>query len=569
MTHVLRFALLLCALTGCAATGDARAVAASANPQFDWFAYTGNDSVYHTVTPGADDYVNPILAGFYPDPSITRVGEDYYLVNSTFAYFPGIPVHHSRDLVNWTQIGNVIDRPTQLDFDTIGISRGVFAPSINHHKGTFYVLNTCVDCGGNFYVTASNPAGPWSDPVWLKEIDGIDPSFFFDDDGKAYILNNGPPVGKPLYPGHRAIWIQEFDLASKKLVGERTMLVNGGVDLSTKPIWIEGPHIFRKDGHYIMTAAEGGTAEGHSQVVLKSQHVRGPFVPFKGNPILTQRHLGPRPFPITSAGHAQLVQTPSGEWWATFLATRPYTGDLYNIGRETFLLPVTWVDGWPIILPAKETIPYVHKRPSLAADSAPRLPTHGNFSYRDEFSDTSLALHWLQIRTPKERSYDLTSTPGWLTLRARRADITRRGQPSFVGRRQQHINADVSTAMRYRPATAGDKAGLIAFQNDNYNYFLAVTLEGGATVVRLERKAGNATPGDAEVIASAPIDIKGDNPIYLRIVARGGLYDFYHALKPDQWTLLKGDVDGSILSTKVAQGFVGTLFGMYAFTLGP
>jgi xylan 1,4-beta-xylosidase len=559
--------LSLCALAACG--GATEDELATANPRFDWLDYSGNDSVYRTITPTADQYVNPVLAGFYPDPSITRVGEDYYLVNSTFVYFPGIPVHHSRDLVNWTQIGNVIDRPTQLDFDTLGISRGVFAPSINHHKGTFYVLNTCVDCGGNFYVTATNPAGPWSDPVWLKEIDGIDPSFFFDDDGKAYILNNGPPVGTPLYRGHRAIWIQEFDLATKKLVGDRTVLVNGGVDLSTKPIWIEGPHIFRRDGHYIMTAAEGGTAEGHSQVVLKSKNVRGPFVPFAGNPILTQRHLGERPFPVTSAGHAQLVETPSGEWWATFLATRPYTGDLYNIGRETFLLPVTWVGGWPIILPAKEVIPYVHTRPRLAADSAPRLPTHGNFSYRDEFNDTSLALHWLQIRTPKERSYDLTSQPGWLTLRARNADITRRGQPSFVGRRQQHLNADVSTSMRYRPAATGDKAGLIAFQNDDYNLFLAVTLDGGATVVRLERKAGSATPGDAEVVASAPLEISGSNPIYLRIVARGGLYDFYYGVKPDQWTLLKGDVDGSILSTKVAQGFVGTLFGLYAFTRGP
>ena len=173
-------ALLLCLVSACGGTSGADS--ATRDPQFDWLAYSGNDSVYHTIAPTANDYVNPVLAGFYPDPSITRVGEDYYLVNSTFVYFPGIPVHHSRDLVNWTQIGNVIDRPSQLEFDTLGISRGVFAPSISHHKGTFYVLNTCVDCGGNFYVTATDPRGPWSDPIWLKEIDGIDPSFFFDDD---------------------------------------------------------------------------------------------------------------------------------------------------------------------------------------------------------------------------------------------------------------------------------------------------------------------------------------------------------------------------------------------------
>lgn len=541
--------------------------AASNDPRFDWFEYEGHDSVYSTVKKGANDYLNPILAGFYPDPAITRVGPDYYLVNSTFVYFPGIPVFHSRDLVNWTQIGNVIDRPTQLNFDSLGISRGVFAPTIEHHGKTFYVLNTCVDCGGNFIVTATNPAGPWSDPIWLREVDGIDPSIFFDDDGKTYVLNNGAPIGTPLYDGHRAIWIQEFDLAAMKTIGPRTLIVNGGVDLSKKPIWIEGPHLFRKDGHYYLTAAEGGTAEGHSQVVLRSDNVRGPFVPFAGNPILTQRHLPrSRAFPVTSAGHANLIETVNGDWWAIFLATRPYAGDMYNIGRETFLMPVRWENGWPIITADTQAVPYVHAKPKLATQSEPRIPTHGNFKVRDDFTKPELEPYWNMIRTPRERWYDFASTPGWLTLRARHEDIAKKAQPSFIGRRQQHGVASATTMMRYVPSLPGDKAGLTAFQNDDFYYFLAVTLVDGKPTIQLEERAGKATDNATRVVASAPLTPSSTGNVYLKISVRGGQIDFHYSQKPNAWTLLKGGLDATILSTKVATGFVGTMFGLYAYS---
>ena len=194
--------------------------------------------------------------------------------------------------MHWTQIGNAIDRPDQLDFKNLGLSRGVFAPDISWHDGTFYILNTCVDCGGNFIITAKNAAGPWSNPTWLPEVEGgIDPSLFFDEDGSAWIVNNGPPPETPLYDGHRAIWVQRFDTRTLKLTGPRTLLLNGGVHPEQKPIWIEGPHILRKDGWYYLIAAEGGTAENHSQVVLRSKNVTGPYEPFAGNPILTQRDL--------------------------------------------------------------------------------------------------------------------------------------------------------------------------------------------------------------------------------------------------------------------------------------
>src|SRR6185437_3947010 len=200
---------------------------------FDWFEYTGRDSAFSNPLPQGS-YRNPILAGFYPDPSLTRAGNRFYLVNSTFTYFPGIPVFESSDLVHWRQIGNVIDRPGELEFKGLSVSRGVFAPAISFHAGVFYVINTAEDSGGNFISTTRNPAGPWSAPIWLPQLDGaIDPSLFFDVDGKTYVLNNGPPPGnatsiggigtvaKALYEGHRAIWMQQIDLTAHKLFGPR------------------------------------------------------------------------------------------------------------------------------------------------------------------------------------------------------------------------------------------------------------------------------------------------------------------------------------------------------------
>src|SRR5688572_5289296 len=337
------------ALLFAAASRIAGAEAPGEFARFDWFEYRGADPIDPIATADARHDRNPILAGFYPDPSIERVGGDYYLVNSSFAYFPGIPLFHSRDLVTWTQSGNVIDRPGQFAFGAIGLSRGIFAPDITYHRGVFYLVSTCIDCGGNFVLTATDPAGPWSDPVWV-DIDGIDPALFFDDDGSAWILNNGPPVGTPLYDGHRAIWIQRFDERALQPVGPRTLLVNGGVDLAARPIWAEGPHLFRKDGWYYLITVEGGTAEQHAEVVYRSRDVTGPYRRGPGTPILTQRELGPaRPQPITSAGHADFLTPPAGAWWSVSLGARPYRDNYYSIRRETFLSPVKWTHGWPTI----------------------------------------------------------------------------------------------------------------------------------------------------------------------------------------------------------------------------
>lgn len=540
------------------------APAAAQEARFDWFDYRGADPVDAAARPGPDDYRNPILQGFYPDPSITRVGEDYYLVTSTFAWFPGIPVLHSRDLVNWTQIGNVIDRPDQLDFGTLGLSRGVFAPSISHRDGVFYVLNTCVDCGGNFIVTARDPAGPWSDPVWLPTLEGgIDPSLFFDDDGRAWIVNNGPPEATPRYSGHRAIWIQEFDLAALRAIGARRVLVDGGVDPSTNPIWIEGPHILKRDGWYYLICAEGGTAEGHSQVALRSRNVTGPYAPDPANPILTQRGLpADRPFPITSAGHAQLVQTPDGDWWATFLAVRPYRGDFYNTGRETFLLPVRWENGWPRITDPGATIPYTHARPNLPRQAAPPVPTSGPFHVRDEF-DGRVSPYWLTPRNPREGWSRFAD--GGLVLRARPVPLGARANPSFLARRQQHQNAIATTVVRLGARHDGDEAGLAAFQNETFWYLIAVGSRDGRPVIRLKRRAGEAEPESGVEIASASLGIRPGRRVWLRAEAEGATYRFSYATREGAWRPIGGAQDGTILSTRTAGGFVGAVFGLYAY----
>lgn len=572
----------LCAVAAAALATSAThgpATAAAALPdggsaaRFDWFEYRGDDPVFRAGV-AAGHYQNPILAGFYPDPSIVRHGRDYYLVNSSFAYFPGVPIFHSRDLVHWTQLGYVLDRRSQLALDSVGTSRGVFAPTIREHDGTFYMITTVVE-RGNFLVTAKDPAGPWSDPVWLPQLEGaIDPSLFFDDDGRAYVVNNGPPEGTPRYSGHRAIWVQEYDVARQRMTGPRKLIVDGGVDIATKPIWIEAPHIVKRGGRYYLICAEGGTAAQHSEVVFRSDAPMGPYVPGPRNPILTQRQLDPaRLDPITSTGHADFVDTPDGQTWAVFLGTRPYGDDLYNTGRETFLLPVRWVDGWPVILEGWATVPWTPRRPALAAEPPPRVPTTGNFTLRDGFDGARLAPYWEMLRTPRDSFIDLRSTPGALTLRAGRARLGAPMSLSFVGRRQQHANATATVAMRYTPTRAGDEAGLVAYESDDFNYFVGVTLAGGRPVVRLVERAGPLTGDSAVVLAETPLHAAAGAPVYLRVAARGGRYDFFFATRPGRWVALERDADGTILSTRVAGGFssnfVGVTFGMYAHRDAP
>jgi xylan 1,4-beta-xylosidase len=548
---------------------------------FNWFEYTGRDKVFDEPLPPGT-YRNPILAGFYPDPSITRVGDTYYLVNSTFTYFPGIPVFESHDLVHWRQIGNVIDRPAELNFDGLGVSRGLFAPTIRYHDGVFYVVCTAVDSGGNFLSVARNPAGPWSDPIWLPNLEGIDPSLFFDEDGKVYLLNNGLPAGRPRYEGHRAIWIQELDLAARKLVGPRKVLINGGVDFSRKPVWIEGPHMYRHDGWYFLMCAEGGTSTQHSEVILRAHSPWGPFKPYAANPILTQRDLpANRADAIANAGHADLVEAKDGSWWAVFLASRTYEGVHYNTGRETYMLPVTWHDGWPSILAAGTPIPYIVRAPGTPASPLAGAANHpapaalgpggdapaltGNFTWRDEFDSPVPQPQWLNVRIPKQPWADLTRRPGWLTIHALHTPLESLQNVSFLARRQQHLAFDASTELEM-PTAPGMSVGLAAFQNENDWYFLGVHRRSPANAeahampfeLFLEKRGGKQT----QILARR--DLEDGARLKLKIGAASRAYSFYFDADGSGWKPLEENADGTILSTDVAGGFVGSFIGPYA-----
>lgn len=508
---------------------------------------------------------NPILAGFYPDPAICKVGADYYIVNSTFSYFPGIPVMHSRDLKNWKQIGNVISRPSQMDFMGETVSRGLFAPAINYHNGLFYVTCTDIDNGGNFVVTAKDPAGPWSDPVWIKEVHGIDPALFFEGD-KAYIIyNSNPPENKSLYPGHRTLRMYEFDPVNLKVVGEETLLVNGGVDISTKPVWIEGPHIYKRDGWYYLMAAEGGTAINHSEVILRSKNVRGPYIPYEKNPILTQRHLDPnRKNPITSTGHADLFEGPDGKTWAIFIAVRPYEGDYYNTGRETFIAPVEWIDGWPVINPNHEEVLYQYPASWKEEKHPGALPMNGNFSYTIDFKD-SLHSQFLFLRTLDSSWYSLKERKNYLTMKLLPETAMGKGNPAFIGKRQQHLTCEASTELDFVAKAENEKAGMLIFQNETHFYYICKSQSKGKPVVQLF-KADRASK--SMLLIKEDVLPKASGPVFFKINADRDKYSFSFATKKGKWKLLQGGLDGKYLSTLEAGGFVGSLFAMYATSDG-
>src|SRR5690606_37833844 len=335
------------------------------SPVFSKAVYAGNDKVYNENPLEAGEFYNPILQGTYPDPSITRKGDDYYLVVSSFSMFPGVPIFHSKDLVNWTQIGHVLDRKSQLKVHDSGISMGIYAPVIryNEYNDTFYMITTQFAGGmGNIVVKSKDPHKGWSDPIKL-DFDGIDPSLFFDDNGKAYVIHNDAPnKGEELYQGHRVIKIWEYDVEKDQVIaGTDKIIVNGGVDLSKKPIWIEAPHIYKKNGKYYLMCAEGGTGGWHSEVIFSSDNATGPFVPAPGNPILTQRHFAKnRKNKVDWAGHADLVVGPDDKYYGVFLAIRPNEEDRVNTGRETFILPVDWSGEFPVfvngMLPMEPTL---------------------------------------------------------------------------------------------------------------------------------------------------------------------------------------------------------------------
>ena len=508
---------------------------------------------------------NPILPGFYPDPAICKAGSDYYMVTSTFVYFPGIPVLHSKDLKNWKQIGSAISRPSQMDFMGEQVSRGLFAPAINHHNGIFYITCTDIDHGGNFIITATNPAGPWSNPVYIKEARGIDPSLFFEGDRAFIIYNSDPPENKSLYSGHRTVRIYELDLKTLKVKGAEKILVNGGVDLSKKPVWIEAPHIYKRNDFYYLMAAEGGTSVNHSEVIFRSKDVRGPYIPYEKNPILTQRHLDPgRKNPISSVGHADLVEGPDGNTYAVFLGVRPYAGDFYNTGRETFIAPVKWVDGWPIINADYKEVQYKYNVNWKEQKHADQLPITGNFSLKVPFKD-SLNTQFLFLRTNNPDWYSFRKNKNALTINLLPETILEKGNPAFIGRRQQHLNSSAFTEMDFSAQNENEKAGLIIFQNENHFYYMCKSIDNKKNVIQLFK--GNPASNQMDLLKQIVLP-KSQNKVYFKITSDKDHYSFWYGSSNKNWKLLADKLDGKFLSTAVAKGFVGSLYGIYATSAG-
>ncbi len=493
---------------------------------------------------------NPILPGFYPDPSICRVGKDYYLVNSTFAYFPGVPIFHSRDLVHWKQIGNVLDRKEQIDLADAGNTGGIYAPTIRYHKGTFYVITTNVSHGGNFIVTAKDPAGPWSNPTFLGS-GGIDPSLFFDDDGKCYYTGTKDRRENHKYFGDNEIYVQELDLSTLSLVGESYPIWYGAMQ---DAIWPEGPHLYKKYGRYYLMIAEGGTGHEHAVTIAVGTSLKEPFTGHRCNPILTHRHLG-HDYSIVNVGHGDLVETQNGETYMVVLASRPYGGYYRNLGRETFLVPVTWEDGWPVVNKGIGLVENTVESPNLVKYEVEPVPD------KEEFEGDNLPFHFLYLRNPIPENYCLSARKSYLRMILAPDRMLERGNPTYVGVRQTAMSYRLETKMEFTPQSSEEEAGLVLLQSNQYHYRFVCTLIEGIKTMTVVR----CFEGKEEVVGR--VACENSNPsqksLILRITANQQVLMFSYSFDGNHFVPVKSGVDASMLSTDIAGGFVGTTLGLY------
>ncbi|MBO5653691.1 MAG: glycoside hydrolase family 43 protein [Clostridia bacterium] len=489
-------------------------------------------------------FQNPSISGFNPDPSLCRVEDDYYLVTSTFEYFPGIPIYKSRDLVHWEQIGNVLDRPEQLDLDGARAPGGLYAASIRYHDGLFYVTCTNMTRGGNFVVTARDPAGPWSNPHFL-DTDGFDPCLFFDDDGRAYYV--GQHVRKEKrYHGDCEIYLQPFDTEALQVTGEPVAVWRGALKHS---IWAEGPHLYKMFGYYYLMIAEGGTGFDHSVTVARSESLFGPYVGCTRNPILTHRHFG-QEYAIVDVGHADLVQTPKGEWWMTALGCRTMDGPFCNLGRETLLAKVDWDRYlWPVVNKGVGCVPEVMDvSPDLEEALVAEPPV------REDFRGERLPFRWITARTPRDSFYSLLR-PG-LRLYAKKTCVEDTEHFSFWGQRVRHKSFAARTAFVLKNAGSHEKAGIVVLQQNKHYFELAVG-NGEITLTAVEKEKRS--------VVRKPCSL---DKVYLTVEARGQSYSFYYGANETEREPLALDVDGRLLSQERAASFTGTVIGMFVSSYG-
>ncbi|MDV7137281.1 glycoside hydrolase family 43 protein [Maribacter sp. TH_r10] len=474
-------------------------------------------------------YKNPVIPGFYSDPSICRVGEDYYLITSTFEYFPGVPVFHSKDLVNWEQIGHCIHRKEQLPN---GIN--IFAATIRYHKGIFYMITTNVVNGGNFYVTSTNPAGPWSDPIWV-DIPGIDPDLFFDGDGKSYVISS-PFI------------LYEIDLSTGKLLTEGRKVWNG-----TGGRYSEGPHIYKKDGFYYLMGAEGGTEEAHSETIARSHDIWGPYTDNPANPILAHANAAGQGNPIQGVGHADMIEAHDGSRWVVFHGYRDISGMAggvhHILGRETCLAPVTWPkNGWPVIN-GNGTVNMNMTVPTLPLKPFPEKPK------RTDFNNDKLGLEFNYLHMPQEANYTLDSRKGVLRLKGSDLVIGDEGSPTFVGRRLQHLDFTASTKVDFDPKNENEEAGVILLNNDSH-FDLLIHRKNGKRILQVNLQFGSTN------YSSKTFELK-PGPVTLRVKGERTSFTFSYSQGNGEFTDIES-VDAKFLSSETVGWFTGVYVGMYA-----
>lgn len=498
------------------------------------------------------NFKNPILSGFYPDPSICRVGDTYYMVNSSFEWYPGLPIHKSKDLVNWEKIAYGLNRTDQIVYeDGLRNSNGIFAPTIRYHKGTFYIISTMVGQKGNFIITAKDASGPWSQPKWIANAPGIDPSLFWDDDDRCYYTGAGVIDGSGKeWPGKNGIWMQEIDPDKGILLGEKKQLTYGH---ASNARWAEGPHLFKIDGEYLLLIGEGGTGEYHSVTVFNSKSLWGPYIPNHANPVLTHRHLG-KTYSIGQTGHADLVQTQNGEWWSVMLAKRQID-NYVTLARETFLAKVIMTKQesglTPIFNPGLGLLQYEQERPDL-----PWSPLAKNKDL-DEFDSNKLALEWNFLRSPKTKWYNLNK--GQLEIQLRPEMITELVNPSFIGQRTRFPNYQANTKLMFSTNKENEKAGLVIYRRHGNNYQLLKSKNELILIKSFQKD--NKGEFEPEIVASVPYK---KEVVILGVKVDGIKVQFLYG---DSQKNLKaiGDIqDYTLLSDDVAQKFNGVYIGMYA-----
>lgn len=500
-------------------------------------------SCFAQTQPEPEYFSNPILSGYHPDPSICRVGDDYYLVNSTFIWYPGIPIYHSKDLVNWELIGHGIHRPDQISLDGLQDRLGIYAVTIRHHDGLFYLITTCVACDGNFYITAEDPAGPWSDPVWIDNSPGIDPSLMWDEDGTCYYTGH-TSIDPKQWPTQCGIWTQELDLEQKKLVGRREIFTYGHANNAS---YTEGAHLYKINGKYLLMASEGGTGQYHSLSVHHSDSIWGPYVADYINPVISHRHLG-RDYPIQAIGHGDLVETQNGEWWCVTLGKRQIDGKT-TLGRETFLSKVNFEGQTPIFNKGEGKVLQSQGRPNL-----PWTPLKQRAA-QDEFSNNELDLIWCTIRTPREKYYHLSNDH--LSLKVRPQMIDELEHSSIVMQRIEHHQFEASTKMSFKTKKENEKAGLIIYRAAENHYQL---MKKGSTIQLIKTFRGEAT-----VVETVPYK---SNEVFFTAKGNGLDVEFYFGRSFDKMEPIGGKQSLEVIADGNGNFFHGPGIGMYATSCG-